>query len=85
MVLLYKCQWFHLCEPWLSRALWDQHYKLIGTADTSKVVSEIFNVSKLKDANYPAANCGKLMTIKNVKLKVADGKAVLHRMTAPLF
>jgi hypothetical protein len=60
----------------MSRALWDQHYKLIGTADTSKVVSEIFNVSKLKDANYLAANCGKLMTIKNVKLKVADGKAV---------
>lgn len=60
----------------MSRALWDQHYKLIGTADASTVKAEAFDVSKIKDANYLVANCGKLMTIRNVKLKAADGKTV---------
>jgi DNA/RNA endonuclease YhcR with UshA esterase domain len=60
----------------MSRILWDQHYKLIGSADASKVNAETFNVSKISDETYIAANCGKLMTIYNVKLTDADGKAV---------
>jgi len=55
---------------------WSTHYKLIGTADATKIAPTVFNTSKLSDANYLAENCGKLMTIKNVKLKDANGKAV---------
>lgn len=60
----------------MSRYLWETHYKLIGRPDPSKVVPEVFDVTKISDANYLAANCGKLMTIKNVALKDANGKRV---------
>lgn len=60
----------------MSRYMWDSHYKLIGRPDASKVEPEVFDQSKLTDANYLAANCGKLMTIKNVVLKDANGKRV---------
>lgn len=60
----------------MSRYLWETHYKLIGRPDPSKVVPEVFDVTKISDANYLAANCGKLMTIKNVVLKDANGKRV---------
>lgn len=50
-------------------ARWKQHVKLIGTADPSKVVPIEFNSTR-----DLAADCGKLMTIKNVSVKGADGK-----------
>ena len=37
---------------------------------------ETFDISKMSNANYIAAHCGKLMTIKGVTLKDADGKKV---------
>lgn len=49
--------------------LWQKHVKLIGTADPSKVVPTEFT-----SACDPAKDCGKLMTIKNVSVKRADGK-----------
>lgn len=58
----------------MSQVLWQQHFKLIGKADPTKVVAEEFDVDKLKDKTYLYENSGKLMTIKNVKLKEADGK-----------
>lgn len=60
----------------MSRYMWESRYKLIGTPDASRVEPEIFDQSKMTDANYLAANCGKLMTIKNVKLKDANGTRV---------
>ena len=60
----------------MSRYTWDSHYKLFGKPDLSSVKPETFDLSKIADENYIAANCGKLMTIKNVRLKDADGKAV---------
>lgn len=59
----------------MSRFVWDQHYKAVGSISAT-TVPEIFNVSKVKDDAYMAANCGKLMKIKSVVLKAADGKAV---------
>lgn len=58
----------------MNRYLWQDHFKLIGTADATKVVAEVFDQTKMNDADYLKANCGKLMTIKNVKMKDADGK-----------
>lgn len=57
----------------MSRILWHQHFKLIGTADVSQVTPEVFDVSKVKDANYLVENNGKLMTIKGVEFANADG------------
>lgn len=59
-------------QPYVSRMgyeRWKQHVKLLGTADPSKVVSIEFNDTR--DIN---ADCGKLMTIKNVSVSGADGK-----------
>ena len=52
----------------MSNTLWLQHVKLLGTADPTKVVPIEFNTSR-----DLAADCGKLMTIKNVSIKDADG------------
>lgn len=60
----------------MNRMLWNQHYKLVGTASEGNVEPEEFDKAKVSDANYMAENCGKLMTIKNVRIKAADGKAV---------
>ncbi|MDY3853148.1 MAG: DUF5689 domain-containing protein [Prevotella sp.] len=59
----------------MSRTLWNDHFKLIGTPDASKVFVDEFDVSRMADQNYLKMNSGKLMTIKNVKLKGADGTA----------
>ena len=60
----------------MNRFLWNQHYRLIGTADPSKVQPVEFDQRKIKDAAYLDSHCGRLMTIKNVELQAADGKAV---------
>lgn len=60
----------------ISRALWNQSYKLIGTPDASKVTPIVFDASKAKDSNYMSENVGRLMTIEGVALKNANGKTV---------
>ena len=62
----------------MSRYTWNTRYKLIGSANpqAAEALTEEFDINKLRDASYLAANCGKLMTLKNVSLKDADGKAV---------
>lgn len=59
----------------MSRTLWNDHFKLIGTPDASKVFVDEFDVSRMADQNYLKMNSGKLMVIKNVKFKAADGTA----------
>ena len=59
----------------MSRFLWNQHYRLIGAADPQNVVPEEFDKNRIDDPDYLAANCGKLMILKNVELQAADGKA----------
>lgn len=60
----------------MSRFLWNQHYRPIGTASPQNVVPEEFNLARVKDAKYLESHCGKLMTLKGVELQGADGKAV---------
>lgn len=53
---------------------WNEHFKILGGADASKVVPEEFDVTKLKDEAYVKSHRGKLMTLKNVEMDKADGK-----------
>lgn len=54
--------------------IWNDHFKILGTADASKVQPEEFDVTKLKDVAYIKSHRGKLMTLKNVEMVNADGK-----------
>lgn len=54
--------------------VWNEHFKILGAADASKVVPEKFDVSKLKDVKYVKSHRGKLMTLENVEMDKADGK-----------
>ena len=54
--------------------VWNEHFKILGAADASKVVPEKFDVSKLKDVAYVKSHRGKLMTLENVEMVGADGK-----------
>jgi hypothetical protein len=57
----------------MPRSLWKQHFKLLGKKSVESVE---FDKSKVGDVDYMAENCGKLMTIKNVKFQGANGKKV---------
>ena len=57
----------------MSRAIWQQHYKLLGMKSVSPVD---FDKTKLGDANYMKENCGRLMTIRGMKFQGANGKKV---------
>lgn len=63
----------------MNKTVWHEHFKIIGTPDISKVNVTEFDMTKIKDANYMNENCGKLMTVKGVKLTEADG----HKTFAP--
>ena len=58
----------------MNKTVWQQHFKLMGAADASKIDTLEFDISKVKDQNYLKENCGKLMIIKNVKLAEANGE-----------
>ncbi len=60
----------------MSRMLWADHYRLMGTADASQVEPTVFDVSKIADEDYLNANASKLMTISGVEFADADGKTV---------
>lgn len=60
----------------MSRFVWETHYKLVGEIQPNKIEPTVFDVSKISNGQYMAEHCGKLMTLKNVRLKEADGKAV---------
>ena len=48
----------------MARMRWDRHFTYTGRMKTVDPVE--FNQNKMTDADYLAANCGKLMTLKNV-------------------
>ena len=52
----------------ISRALWNQSFKLLGTPDASKITPIEFDKTKVKDAAYMSENVGRLMVIKDVKM-----------------
>lgn len=50
---------------------WAKRFKLIGKPDASTVQAEEFDVNKMQDADYVKSCRGKLMVLKNVKMKDA--------------
>ena len=60
----------------MNRFLWNEHFKYIGTPDASQVTPEVFDVSKITDADYLKINSVLLMFFKDVKFKGADGTKV---------
>lgn len=67
----------------MSRMLWNDHFKLIGRANPNNPLAQPFEFDKSKlegtyasVEDYTAANCGRLMTIRDVELKDADGVKV---------
>ena len=57
----------------MPRVLWQQHYKMLGMKTASAVE---FDQTKLGNADYMKENCGRLMTIRDVKFQGANGKKV---------
>ena len=56
---------------------WDQHFTY---TDNNKTVTPVeFDKSKISDADYLAANCGKLMTLKNVYFKDGGQKVYANK------
>ena len=52
----------------ISRALWNQSFKLLGAPDASKITPIEFDKTKAKDAAYMSENVGRLMVIRDVKM-----------------
>ena len=60
----------------MNRYVWETHHKLIGLPDPTRVEPEEFDITKVSNADYMKENCGKLMTIKGVSFRDANGEAV---------
>ena len=61
----------------MARMRWDQHFTY---TDNNKTVTPVeFDQSKISDADYLAANCGKLMTLKNVYFKDGGQKVYANK------
>lgn len=57
----------------MSRLVWREHFKLLNAGELQSVTPEVFDQSKISDASYLQSHCGKLMTIKGVTLRDANG------------
>jgi hypothetical protein len=62
----------------MDRYTWQKHFKLIGSADASKaeVLKTDFDLNSATSESYLEENAGKLMTIKRVVFRDANGKNV---------
>lgn len=62
----------------MQKDIWAKHFKILGSPDASLIQPVDFNTIK----NEMDANCGKLVTLKDVTFKEADGKATFTTGTA---
>ena len=58
----------------MPRALWEQHFKITGSIDESKIQPTVFTKEV---QNNPSANAAKLVIFKNVTFRDADGVKTL--------
>lgn len=58
----------------MNHTLWQEHFKLLGAPDASKVDTLEFDMGKVKDEKYMQANCGRLMVVRGVTLPQANGE-----------
>lgn len=64
----------------MQKDIWAKHFKIVGSPDASVIQPIDFNT--IKDTKLTDANCGKLVTLKDVTFKEADGKATFTTGTA---
>lgn len=57
----------------MQKDIWAKHFKILGSPDASVIQPVDFNT--IKDTKLMDANCGKLVTLKDVTFKQADGKS----------
>lgn len=57
----------------MQKDIWAKHFKIVGTPDASVIQPVDFNT--INDSKLMDANCGKLVTLKDVTFKQADGKS----------
>lgn len=62
----------------MQKDIWAKHFKILGSPDASLIQPVDFNTIK----NEMDANCAKLVTLKDVTFKEADGKATFTTGTA---
>lgn len=64
----------------MQKDIWAKHFKIVGSPDASVIQPIDFNT--IKDTKLMDANCGKLVTLKDVTFKQADGKSTFVTGTA---
>ncbi len=64
----------------MQKDIWAKHFKIIGSPDASVIQPIDFNT--IKDSKLMDANCGKLVTLKDVTFKEADGKSTFTTGTS---
>lgn len=64
----------------MQKDIWAKHFKIVGSPNASVIQPIDFNT--IKDTKLMDANCGKLVTLKDVTFKEADGKATFTTGTA---
>lgn len=62
----------------MQKDIWAKHFKILGSPDASLIQPVNFNTIK----NEMDANCAKLVTLKDVMFKEADGKSTFTTGTA---
>lgn len=64
----------------MQKDIWAKHFKIVGSPDASVIQPIDFNT--IKDTKLMDANCGKLVTLKDVTFKEADGKSTFTTGTS---
>ncbi len=62
----------------MQKDIWAKHFKIVGSPDTTVIKPVDFSTIK----NSMDANCGKLVTLKDVTFKQADGKSTFTTGTS---
>lgn len=57
----------------MQKDIWAKHFKIVGSPDPTVIQPVDFNT--INDSKLMDANCGKLVTLKDVTFKQADGKS----------
>lgn len=59
----------------MQKDIWAKHFKIVGSPDTTVIKAIDFKTINSSSEEIMNANCGKLVTLKDVTFKQADGKA----------
>lgn len=65
----------------MQKDIWAKHFKILGSPDAS-LIQPVDFFSTIKDDEKMEATCAKLVTLKDVKFKEADGKSTFSTGTS---